>query len=245
MNKVLKVFLVLLLIIFTYYVTLFSFPSLFLPLKVQKGNLTFYFKHRYEVDTFCFVDQKKKLNYTYEKIQESLKISPLYDSTTFRGVILLPDNYLLFDSFAFFQKHHAAFCLWKIDGQVVIIKEEVCDRMFDETSILITHELTHKVELEVLGKMKYAKTPKWLIEGYAEYVSHQGNVNMIFVSSNESEYNRYEVVVAYLLKVKKYSEITLFNNPPDYETVLTEIKKWRKINKISINSTPIPQTTTK
>jgi hypothetical protein len=100
---------------------------------------------------------------------------------------------------------------------------------------LLTHELTHKLEVVLLGKEQYSRTPKWLIEGYAEYVSHKGRADLLFESNIETDYNRYNNVVAYLLNVEKMSEKDLFNNPPDYETVLSELKKWRALNKQKTN----------
>jgi hypothetical protein len=218
-------------IVSLYYLILFQYPKFFFPLESSQGNLTFYFQKEFESDTFCFVNNNKRLNNTCTEIHESLKTSSFYDSSKFKGTIFLTNNSFLLNSFAFFQKHYSAFCIWKIDGRVVLQKHEVCNRMFGETPILISHELTHKLEADLLGKILYSKTPKWLIEGYAEYISHKGIVNLMFQPSGETDYNKYEAIVAYLLNKKNISQKDLFNNPPNYETVLSEVEKWRSIQK--------------
>lgn len=227
MKKILLTLSILFVIIITYYIALFQFPKLFFPLEHRQRNLTFYYQKEFESDTSCFINSKKRLLETQTAIHESLKTSSFYDSATFRGNIFLTYNPFLSDSYALFQKHYHAFCLWKIDGRVIVEKYDVYSRGFDDTPILLTHELTHKLEVDILGKEQYSLTPKWLIEGYAEYISHKGRADLLFESNIETDYNRYKSVVAYLLKVKKMSEKDLFNNPPNYDLILSELKKWR------------------
>jgi hypothetical protein len=228
MKKTLLIILFIFFLIGSYYILLFNYSNVFFPKKVQKGNLTFYYQQEFSSDTFCFVDKANELAFKCKKIDECLKTSILYDSTTFEGHVFLTDNDFLINSFAFFRPHHSAFCLWKLDGRVIIKKHEVCERMFEEASSLIAHELVHVLEVGYLGKQQYKETPKWLLEGYAAYIAQNGNVNLIFEPSNEGEYDKYLLVVGYLLQERKYKEKQLFATPPDYEETLNEIQHWRK-----------------
>ncbi len=214
-----------------YYLALFLFPKLFFPLVRCQGNLTFYYQGEFESDTSCFINSKKRLLNTQTAIHESLKTSCFYDSATFRGNIFLTHNLFVSNSFAFFRKHYIAFCLWKIDGRVIVEKHDVYQKGFDDTFILLSHELTHKLEVDILGKKRYSSTPKWLIEGYAEYISHRGRIDLSFELNADTDYRKYETVVAYLLREKKISEKDLFNNPPNYEIMISELKKWRTLKK--------------
>jgi hypothetical protein len=125
MKKILLTLSLFLAVIGAYYLALFQFPKLFFPLEHRQGNLTFYYQKEFESDTSCFINSKKRLSDIQTTIHEFLKTSSFYDSTTFRGNIFLTYNPFISNSYAFFQKHYHAFCLWKIDGRVIFEKNSV------------------------------------------------------------------------------------------------------------------------
>lgn len=76
----------------------------------------------------------------------------------------------------------------------------------------ISHELTHSMTVSYVGAWKYHELPKWLKEGYADYIGKGpdtfADIQAKFEDSSyhtNREYLRYELMVAYLLDAKHIS----------------------------------------
>lgn len=101
-------------------------------------------------------------------------------------------------------------------------------------SYFIAHEITHIIESRSFSKMSW-QYPRWLIEGYADYVAKNGEFdfdenlklykdNAPELDPNKGLYRRYHLCVAYLLDVKKQNVTDVFANPPSEEQILEELK---------------------
>ncbi len=108
----------------------------------------------------------------------------------------------------------------------VILKMVIRDRAFDYTPILLSHEIMYKIVVDKIGKGAYQKTPKWLVEGFLEYVSDSTFLSNLLSNQAFLEYNKYELVVSYLIKVKGIKDLELFKNPLEYDLACKEASKW-------------------
>ena len=83
----------------------------------------------------------------------------------------------------------------------------------------LAHELTHSLMASYLGRLKYHELPTWLREGYADYVGKgQDSFPDIRAKFEDSsyrtnrEYLRYELMIAYLLEVRRVGVPSLFHS---------------------------------
>jgi hypothetical protein len=101
-------------------------------------------------------------------------------------------------------------------------------------SYYVAHEVTHNLESEYTSRMSW-QYPRWLIEGYADYVGKAGDFdfdeNLKLFKEDAPElnpakglYRRYHLCVAYLLDIKKQNIKDVFANPPSEEQMLAELK---------------------
>lgn len=97
------------------------------------------------------------------------------------------------------------------------------------------HEMTHVLESNYTGRFHFT-TPKWLTEGYADYIGKGGNFNFLenlaLLRANAPElnpqkglYKYYHLLVEYLLHYKKITIKQLYENTPDPAEIILEINK--------------------
>jgi hypothetical protein len=103
-------------------------------------------------------------------------------------------------------------------------------------SYYIAHELTHVMEARTFGRLDGLRYPRWLREGYADYVGKGGafdmaaNARLLRAGAADLDpkvshlYLRYQLEVAYLMDRKHLTIRQIFANPPDETKLLAQIK---------------------
>ncbi len=86
----------------------------------------------------------------------------------------------------------------------------------------MAHEIAHDLNGEEIGWLRFHNLPVWIREGYAEYIGSQGVFNyeesvQAFLNNSSkmnlppaTPYLRYNLLVAYLIEKKHWSEAKLF-----------------------------------
>lgn len=109
--------------------------------------------------------------------------------------------------------------------------------MSDRTlSYYLAHEATHILESRALGPLNYGFTPRWLIEGYADYVGKGGtfdvaeNLAALRAGAQEMDpkasglYRRYHLAVAYQLDHKHLTARQMFAAKTAEPGVLADLR---------------------
>lgn len=98
-------------------------------------------------------------------------------------------------------------------------RSDVLGRKLDH---FIAHEIAHILTGRSMGWIRFHDLPIWIREGYAEYIGSQGVFNydestQAFMENSSAmnfppsvPYLRYNLLVAYLIQKKNWSEIELF-----------------------------------
>jgi hypothetical protein len=174
-----------------------------------------------------------------------LELSEFYNKN-FRANIFFCDNELLFKAYSLFMTNSNAYCLWCFGGNIFVLNPDICSNRIAEKiissplSAIITHELVHSLVLQKIGIYQYANTPKWLVEGYSEYISKDeieiGYFKRKFYRSQfygfvdesifASEYDDYTLAVSYLLFEKQKPTMSIFLSPPNYEILKKDLVRW-------------------
>jgi hypothetical protein len=99
-------------------------------------------------------------------------------------------------------------------------------------SYFIAHEITHVQQIAALGRWRYARTPDWLVEGFADHVAKAGDfdtaANLRLLRDGASEldpglglYRRHQLAVEAALQHGDW--LSLVANPPDESEVLRSL----------------------
>ncbi|MFN3280283.1 MAG: hypothetical protein ACK40I_01220 [Tabrizicola sp.] len=99
-------------------------------------------------------------------------------------------------------------------------------------SYFIAHEITHVQQVAALGRWRYARTPDWLIEGYADHVAKAGdfdaaaNLRMLRDGASELDprlglYRRHQLAVEAALQTDDW--LSLVANPPEEAALLRSL----------------------
>jgi hypothetical protein len=99
-------------------------------------------------------------------------------------------------------------------------------------SYFIAHEITHVQQVAALGRWRYARTPDWLVEGYADHVAKAGDfdaiANLRLLSDGADEldpafglYRRHQMAAEAALQTNDW--LALVANPPDEAAVLRSL----------------------
>jgi hypothetical protein len=108
------------------------------------------------------------------------------------------------------------------------------DRTLD---YFVAHEITHQLTGRALGPLRFYKLPRWVREGYADYVG-KGNsfdydeAKRAFLAGTPEMdwkrsglYGRFHLLVAYLLDHQRWSVEQLLQNPPSEAAVEAAVKE--------------------
>ena len=96
----------------------------------------------------------------------------------------------------------------------------------------VAHEITHSMIRQHVG-WRVMMLPKWVTEGYAEYVAHGAwstrdarseLLQMQSESDDHEDYGQYRLMVTYALKVKGIPLQSLLFNPPAAREVVHDIQ---------------------
>lgn len=99
-------------------------------------------------------------------------------------------------------------------------------------SYFIAHEITHVQQVAALGRWRYARTPDWLVEGFADQVAKAGdfdtaaNLRLLRDGAQELDprlglYRRHQLAVEAALQHGDW--LSLVANPPEETVVLRSL----------------------
>jgi hypothetical protein len=99
-------------------------------------------------------------------------------------------------------------------------------------SYFIAHEITHVQQVAALGRWRYARTPGWLVEGFADHVAKAGdfdtaaNLRLLRDGAGELDprlglYRRHQLAVEAALQLGDW--LSLVANPPEETEVLQSL----------------------
>jgi hypothetical protein len=96
-------------------------------------------------------------------------------------------------------------------------------------SYFMAHELTHLIEARTLSPLAFARLPRWVNEGYADYVARDidlaGALDGFKAGTRELDPAqsgldlRYQLMVAYALERTRMDARALLESPPDGESI--------------------------
>jgi hypothetical protein len=152
---------------------------------------------------------------------EMLSKSPYYNGRLPLRIYLC-DTRWRFSLFSYFSSNRIGY--YNVDSDSIFIDHQKMDSARELMEVMV-HEATHAMVFNSLGKIKMWLLPKWVSEGYAEYVAYprMNKLSMSFkvlclnrmeARRSAKSYQRYHVLVAYALDVKKIPLETLMRNPP-------------------------------
>ena len=115
------------------------------------------------------------------------------------------------------------------------------------TEQIIAHELIHNLSQKKIGWCAYRRLPKWKREGYAEFgsviskIGSDKNFESLFERSkiyfeedlfnvpfHSKEYYKFQLLVEYLFKVKKYSFDEFIKDTNSEKSVFNDFQNWYK-----------------
>lgn len=123
------------------------------------------------------------------------------------------------------------------ENRIIPPKGPLADANDRDLVYYLSHETTHSMTIAELGVWDFHnKMPKWLIEGYADYI---GKKNFNFtkeldeykqgswrLSIESSLYVRYHLYVHYLLEVKNVPLQDILMEPPSLELVDSQLQDY-------------------
>jgi hypothetical protein len=108
------------------------------------------------------------------------------------------------------------------------------DRTLD---YFIAHEITHTLTVRAIGWLKYYELPRWVREGYADYVAkgsafdYEPARRAFLTGVPEMDwqqsglYWRYHLLVAYLLDKQHWTVQQLLESPPEQSSIEDQIRR--------------------
>jgi len=100
-------------------------------------------------------------------------------------------------------------------------------------SYFIAHELMHITTVRHVGRLRYARLPQWVDDGYADYVARAIDLKETLAKFKEGAreldparsglYLRYHLMVAFLLEQKGVSIDALMARPPERDALEREL----------------------
>jgi len=117
-------------------------------------------------------------------------------------------------------------------GQEIALVEE------RPLSYFIAHEITHGLQTKI-ERFMHITTPKYIVEGYADYIAKSTSFryekylndflqNDITMNPTTGLYNKYHLLIAYLMDVKRLSFREIVNLKLEMESVENELKNVNK-----------------
>lgn len=220
------------------YTLIFCNPQFLFKYKTTENNLSLY------SDEPLSSNAKNILN----KVQTSLLESQIYDSEkTYKIFICNNINRYKFFSLRNDSGQIGGFCRPYLSTNVFITKSNInTNHIFNfygyevheprNLSCVIAHEITHVISGEKVGAISDLQLPVWINEGYSEYIgqkefNYDKTLEMLRSGMLEegSEfksyyYDKYHLLVAYLLDVKKVNIEDFLNGKYKKSDVENELK---------------------
>ena len=180
-----------------------------------------------------------------EMADRKLSRSPLYSSRREYHVFICNSHWR---QMLFFNKDYGAggVAQYPVTAQVFLREAQVEDNrlispggnpvMGDRTlDYFVAHEIAHQLTGADLGPLRFYRLPRWVREGYADYVGkgdsfHYEDSKRAFLSKapemdpKSGLYSRFHLFVVYFLEHRHWSVDQLLKAPPPEETVEDAIR---------------------
>ena len=222
------------------YVLLLLFPQPLFPYRASAANIAIWSSERLPAE----------IQPILEEAHRRISTSPLFDPADQYRVYLCQTD-ALFTLFANY-KHRVGGVTYAYFNQNVFLRPShvARNRLLgpsgsevpgDRTLVyFISHELTHAMTARAVGRLSYSKLGPWRLEGYADYVGkgepldvprwaealRSGDIAMD--PSQSGLYNRYHLVVAYLLDRQHFTVKDLMSREWDVEQIESELRDLTK-----------------
>ena len=122
-------------------------------------------------------------------------------------------------------------------NQLVPPRGVLADAQSRPLSYFIAHEATHAMQSKEFGRLFSIRSPKWLVEGYADYVAkagdfdfeknrqllRDGNKIMSEKSAKNGLYRRYHLMTEQVIFDSKKSIKDIYASPPDAADILSDL----------------------
>lgn len=192
-------------------------PPIFFPFRLLQGNMIMY--------------SNKPIPEVYNVLVKEaiadIARSPLYNDHMPLQVYLC-DTEWIYSFFGSSNKDSTG--IFKPDNGKIFVNHQKIDNLLELKRTLV-HESGHAVIYNSLGKSRTALLPKWVLEGYAEYISKPKMTDVGFETdililnkiNPDNSYVRYRLLVAYALDVKKIPLQQLLDNPPKQSDLEKEL----------------------
>lgn len=211
---------------FFIYVLMVLYPNLLFSYSVSYKNYTVFSNEVMEDHIYSILDS----------VDKQLSTSDVYDNTI-KHKIFISDNYKLYTflshmyyktsgiTYVFFNNHYITKS--EIKNDVSIKNSEG----YNKTSLthVITHESMHTLLQERLGLIKYLSLPKWMMEGYCEYISddsiydYDEGIEQLKTGKKDKSksfnYFQYRIMVEYLFDVEKITFDDFVEKDFDFSSV--------------------------
>ena len=119
-----------------------------------------------------------------------------------------------------------------LENRIVPPRGTLADAEVRTLPYFIAHEATHILQSRSYGRLLHMRYPRWLVEGYADFIAKDGafdfeeNLQLLragdrLLSYEDSGlYRRYHLMTAFLIEERGKSVNELFTAPPDENDVL-------------------------
>lgn len=219
-------------ILFVCYLILLLFPQFLFGYSTSKHGITFYAREPIPVETSLILN----------KIHTKLESSLLYDRNDTFHIFLCGTQsvYWLLSPVS----RYSFAVSYPLTDNIVVARANIpsnTSRTYRTEnkrflSDVITHECGHVLIARRAGRKTAYFKPKWLQEGYCEYLAGSSTVNeergdaWIRGEWNAQglplDYYLWRRMVEYLITCEKQDILELLAKPPDYTEVLTKTRSW-------------------
>jgi len=220
-----------------------SVTAAYLVLLAYPQPLFAYQLHHAGITVYATTPIPDAMRTTLDRVRERINRSPLIEPARQEQVFICDTPWV----FALFARtnHRAGGVADAFLGQNVFLRDSdmATDRLISPggqpvaadrpLSYYIAHELMHIAQARHLGRVGYARLPRWTDDGYADYVARDYDLREALrkMKAGEREldpsrsglYIRYHLLVAYLLERKGMAVHAMLESPPEREALEREI----------------------
>lgn len=218
------------------YVALVAHPQPLFAHSLRRGNIVLHARQPFPPEAEALLDDALA----------RVRRSPLYVEQRVHHAFLC-DTPALFALFALHQYRSGAIANTWLDGNVFIrpanlkrgrvIGHSGAEKGGERTlAYYLAHEVTHAMSVDQVGRLGYARLSAFQVEGYADYVAfgvlvdvERGRGELIAGSRDmdphlSGHYDRYRLLVGYLLQARGLSVEELLRQPLDRLAIEAQLR---------------------
>jgi hypothetical protein len=218
------------------YVALVVYPQPLFAHSAQRGNLVLHSRQPLPKEAAALTDD----------VLGRVRLSPLYDAARVHHVFLC-DTPALFALFTLSQRNAGGVTTTWATSNVFIRPSSIeRGRVMGASGVekggertlayYIAHEVTHAMTADRIGRVETYRLAPFQREGYADYVAFTGPVDLVRARhdlltgskdmdpAGSGHYDRYRLLVGFLLAERQLSVAELLRQPLDREMVEAELR---------------------